>query len=75
MRTRTTSSPLVNYLLFSTDGVDWNTSDLAAAGEPAHTEPMQVTVGSDHVGVDYATAGANPSGPMNIKTLLGTPQR
>jgi hypothetical protein len=62
-----------HYLLFSTDGVDWNTSDLAAAGEPAHTEPMQVTVGADHVGVDYATPAANPGGPMTIKTLLGTP--
>ncbi len=62
-------------LLFSTDGVNWTTSDLAAAGAPAGGYPAQVTVGADHVGVDYEVAGPTPGGPMKITTVLATPKR
>jgi hypothetical protein len=63
------------YLLFSTDGTSWSTSDLAAAGAPAGANPMLATVGSDHIGVDYESAGPTPGGPMKITTVLATPTR
>lgn len=34
-----------------------------------------VTVGADHIGVDYQEAGATTGGPMKITTLLATPER
>ena len=64
-----------DYLLFSTDGISWSTSDLAAAGAPADAYPMQVIVGADHIGVDYEGPGAAANGPMKITTLLATPKR
>ena len=42
-----------DYLLFSVDGIDWTTTDLSTVGQPAGDYPMQVTVGADHVSVDY----------------------
>ena len=64
-----------DYLPFSTDGISWSTSDLAAAGAPAAAYPMQVIVGADHVGVDYEASTGVPNTPMKITTLLGTPKR
>ena len=63
------------YLLFSVDGVDWNATDLASVGEPATGYPTQVTVGADHVSVDYESGDAAPGGLSSITTLLGTPKR
>ena len=72
----TDSSPGRSYLLFSTDGISWSTTDLATVGAPADASPVGVTVGSDHVGVDYESAGASVAGgPMHITTLLATPKR
>jgi len=64
-----------DYLLFSADGISWSTTDLAAAGAPAGASLTQVTVGSDHVGVDYQSANANTGGAGKITTLLATPKR
>jgi hypothetical protein len=64
-----------DYLLFSVDGITWSTSDLATAGAPADGYPLQVMVGSDHIGVDYEGPGAVPNGPIKITTLLATPKR
>jgi hypothetical protein len=64
-----------DYLLFSTDGITWSTSDLATAGAPADGYPMQVMVGADHIGIDYEGPGTVPNGPMKITTLLATPKR
>jgi hypothetical protein len=64
-----------DYLLFSTDGISWSTTDLATAGAPAGANVSQVTVGSDHIGVDYESAGATAGGPMKVTTLLATPKR
>ncbi|MGO9874597.1 MAG: hypothetical protein ACLPVY_12440 [Acidimicrobiia bacterium] len=61
-------------LLFSTDGIDWTTTDLAAVGEPSTGYPMQVTVGADHISIDYGLPGATPDGTMKITTLLATPK-
>jgi hypothetical protein len=73
--TPTDNNPGHDYLLFSTDGITWSTSDLAAIGEPAASNPIQVTVGADHVSVDYESTAAQPTGPLAITTLLGTPKR
>ncbi len=64
-----------DYLLFSTDGAIWSTSDLATSGQPAGAYPMQVTVGADHVSVGYQGTGAKGGGPLVLTTLLGTPKR
>ena len=64
-----------DYLLFSADGINWTTSDLAADGEPADAYPTQLTVGADHVSVDYEAPGPKPGGPMKTTTLLATPKR
>jgi hypothetical protein len=64
-----------DYLLFSTDGISWSTADLGAAGAPANTGLLQVTVGADHIGVDYESANGSPGGPMKITTVLATPER
>jgi hypothetical protein len=64
-----------DYLLFSSDGISWSTTDLAAAGAPADATPIQVTVGADHLGVDHQSPQTTPGGPMKITTLLATPKR
>jgi hypothetical protein len=69
------ATPGYDYLLFSTDGITWSTSDLTTAGAPAGAYPMQVIVGADHIGVDYEGPFATPSGPMKITTVLATPAR
>ena len=69
------ADPGQNFLLSSTDGINWKASDLAAAGAPAGAAPFQVTVGADHISVDYQSAGATPNGPMKTTTLLATPTR
>jgi hypothetical protein len=67
-------TPGHGYLLFSTDGIDWTTTDLATVGEPPTGYPMQVTVGADHISIDYGLAGPTPGGPMQVTTLLATPK-
>jgi hypothetical protein len=69
------ATPGYDYLLFSTDGITWSTSDLATAGAPAGAYPMQVIVGADHIGLDYEGPDATPNGPMKITTVLATPTR
>ncbi|MDQ1479753.1 MAG: Photosynthesis system assembly factor, partial [Actinomycetota bacterium] len=69
------ATPGFDSLLFSTDGITWSTSDLAAAGAPAGAYPTQVLVGADHIGVDYEGPNATPNGPTKITTLLATPTR
>ena len=64
-----------NYLLFSTDGTNWSATDLVAAGRPANAYPMQVTVGADHIAVDFEGPTPSSNGSMKITTLLGTPKR
>ena len=68
------NTPGKGYLLFSTDGISWSTTDLASVGAPANGTLMQVTVGSDHVGVDYEATSAT-GGPIPMTTLLATPKR
>jgi hypothetical protein len=34
-----------------------------------------VTVGADHIAVDYQVPGSSPSGPLKVVTLIATPQR
>jgi hypothetical protein len=63
------------YLLFSTDGVNWSANDLSDAGAPDSASPMTVTVGADHVGVDYQLPGSSDGGPPKLETLLATPKR
>ena len=63
------------YLLFSTDGINWSTSDLATAGRPANTYPEQVIVGADHIGVDFQESVGTPNTPSKTTTLLATPER
>ena len=69
------NTPGKSYLLFSTDGISWSTTDLATVGAPANVIPMQVTVGSDHVGVDYEPTPVTAAGPTPMTTLLATPTR
>jgi hypothetical protein len=64
-----------NYLLYSTDGVTWSTSDLAAAGAPAGARPLQVMVGTDHIVVDFEEPSGGPNRPPKITTVLATPKR
>jgi hypothetical protein len=64
-----------DYLLFSTDGSTWSTSDLDAAGAPAAAYPLQVMVGADHIAVDYEQAIGTPGGPSKLTTVLATPKR
>jgi hypothetical protein len=64
-----------DYLLFSTDGVSWNTTDLAAQGAPTGAYLASVTVGADHVAVDYESSGTAADPLTKLTTLLGTPQR
>jgi hypothetical protein len=63
-----------DYLLFSTDGVTWSTNDLAPAGAPANAYPAQVTVGANHIAVDYQESNG-PDAPMKTTTVLATPTR
>ena len=69
------TSTAADYLLFSSDGVSWKTTDLPSVGEPANSYPLQVTVGADHVSVDYAGSDVTAGGATHITTLLGTPER
>jgi hypothetical protein len=61
-------------LLFSVDGLDWTATDLATVGEPSTGYPTQVTVGADHLSVDYELGSPTPAGPATITTLLATPK-
>ena len=63
-----------DYLLFSTDGVNWSTTALASVGEPAGVYP-QVTVGADHVSLGYDATSKTSNGTLVSTTLLGTPKR
>jgi hypothetical protein len=63
-----------DYLLFSTDGVTWSTHNLATAGTPANAYPSQLTVGADHIAIDYQESNG-PDVPMKTKTVLATPTR
>jgi hypothetical protein len=64
-----------DYLLFSTDGTNWTTSDLAAIGEPKDGYATSVTVGADHIGVNYQGPAVTNGGLSKLTTLLATPQR
>jgi hypothetical protein len=64
-----------SYLLFSTDGISWSATDLATVGATAGASPMQVTVGSDHIGIDYEPIAATGAVPVPMTTLLATPKR
>ena len=66
-------TPGHDYLLFSTDGIDWTTTDLTTVGQPSTGYPMQVTVGADHISVDYGLDDPTPGEAMKITTLLATP--
>jgi hypothetical protein len=63
-----------DYLLFSTDGIDWTTTDLTTVGQPASGYPMEVTVGADHISIDYGLADPTSGGSTKITTLLATPK-
>ncbi len=63
------------YLLFSTDGITWSTSDLAIMGTPTDAWPSQVIVGADHVAVDFQGPPGTPNTPAKITTVLATPKR
>ena len=63
-----------DYLLNSSDGVNWKTTSLGPVGEPASSYPTEVIVGADHVSVDFAGA-TTAGGATHITTLLGTPER
>ena len=67
-------TPGHDYLLFSTDGIDWTTTDLATVGQPSTGYPMAVTVGADHISIDYGLADATPDESAKITTLLATPK-
>jgi len=71
----TNGTPAHDYLLFSTDGVTWSTSDLATAGMPANTYLSQVIVGADHIGIDFQGAVGTANTPTKTTTLLATPER
>ena len=62
------------FLAFSTDGVSWTTTDLAADGAPAGGYATDVIVGADHVGVDVESPGTTPDAPAKVTTVLGTPE-
>jgi hypothetical protein len=68
-------TPGHDHLLFSTDGVTWTTTDLSTVGEPAADYAIAVTVGADHLSVDYGQSVATPGGTTKIITLLATPKR
>ena len=66
------------YLLQSTDGVTWATTDLAKVGAPADGFVSSVSVGADHVEVSFEVPGTktNDGAPETYKlvTLVGTPK-
>jgi hypothetical protein len=68
------NTPGPEYLLFSTDGNSWSTTDLATVGEPAGSYPAQLTVGADHVSIDYQAPPVANGRPV-MTTLLATPKR
>ena len=70
---RTAVTPAHDVLLFSADGAGWRATDLANEGAPVGGAPIQVTVGADHIAVDYQTPVAGS--PMKAVTVLATPQR
>ena len=70
------STPGHDYLLFSTDGISWSTTDLATVGAPANASYRSASPsGPITLSVDYETIGATVAGPQKITTVLGTPQR
>ena len=74
-RSPNTQADVHYYLLFSTDGTTWKTSDLGAVGQPANAYPIQVTVGADHVAVDFEGPTPSSNGSIKTTTVIGTPKR
>lgn len=65
------------YLAYSTDGISWQVTDLAAKGAPADRNWGNLSVGADHIDVAYEVPADGPQGPntaTKLVTLVGTPQ-
>jgi hypothetical protein len=70
---RKEGGPTAARLLFSQDGVSWSTTELASVGAPAGAWPSQVTVGADHVAVNFG-GDVKGTGDAASTVLLATPK-